>query len=132
MQTMTHALRNGGLSRRGFLQALGITVTSLMVPGLAMLRPSFPSEWTRFRLYLPLKPADNYIVDWMIPFNWRTMKHAPGTCYLPPCGRFTLFGSKQARRFLDDFREHATGSLHWDLAYKLPSRQPKELNHAWT
>lgn len=34
-----HTLRNGGLSRRGFLRALGVTACAALVPGLAQAFP---------------------------------------------------------------------------------------------
>ncbi len=42
---LAHTLRNGGLSRRGFLRALGVTTAVLLVPGLASVDAGTGGFW---------------------------------------------------------------------------------------
>lgn len=46
-----HALRNGGMSRRGFLRAMGVTTCAALVPGLA---EGIPIHRSGLRLMGPL------------------------------------------------------------------------------
>ncbi len=52
-----HALRNGGLSRRGFLRALGVTACTALVPGLGLSACKSAAERFSMPPWVTITPA---------------------------------------------------------------------------